>query len=82
MAVHDKESKNRPALSVSHEVRIMLDGVRHPGQSYDGIIRELLLSWGKHQNADVLSAGLLEKKRSFENNEMGNAPIITDFRHD
>lgn len=30
------------SMSVSKEVKDKLDEVRHPGQSYDGIIRELI----------------------------------------
>jgi hypothetical protein len=44
-SVMEYRTKLRPAISVSSEVKMILDGIRHPGQSYDGIIRELLACW-------------------------------------
>jgi len=53
--VVSSDGKQRANLSVSQEVRAMLDYTRHPGQSYDGIIRELLAYWhsrGKTRRRD------------------------------
>ncbi len=37
-----KSKKNRATLSVSMEAKMMLDSIRRIGQSYDGLIRELV----------------------------------------
>jgi len=43
------ENKNRASLNISREVKVMLDEIRHTGQSYDGLIRELATYWRKQQ---------------------------------
>ena len=34
-------------LRVSEETKHALDSIKHPGQSYDGLIQELLALWKK-----------------------------------
>ncbi|MBA7656651.1 hypothetical protein ES703_64578 [subsurface metagenome] len=43
-AVKGKESK-RVSLSISRETKAMLDLVKHTGQSYNGLLQELVTSW-------------------------------------
>ena len=37
--------KQRPTLSISIEAKDLLDSIRHIGQSYDGLIKELVAYW-------------------------------------
>ena len=38
-------AKNRATINISLEAKSELDSVKSPGQSYDGIIRELVKFW-------------------------------------
>ena len=42
-----QEKKKRVTLSISRETKAMLDSVKHPGQSYNGLLQELVTSWKK-----------------------------------
>jgi hypothetical protein len=42
--VNEKKRK-RVNLNVTRETKAMLDSLKHTGQSYDGLIRELLKFW-------------------------------------
>ena len=42
-----QEKKKRVTLSISRETKVMLDSVKHPGQSYNGLLQELVTSWKK-----------------------------------
>ena len=37
--------KNRAVLNISLELKSELDTLKHPGQSYDGLIRQLVEFW-------------------------------------
>jgi predicted CopG family antitoxin len=37
------KSKKRVTVSISRETKEVLDSIKHTGQSYDGLIRELVL---------------------------------------
>jgi len=37
--------KARVTINITQEARLQLDAVKAPGQSYDGIIRELVKFW-------------------------------------
>ena len=39
--------KKRVTLSISRETKALLDSVKHPGQSYNGLLEELVTSWKK-----------------------------------
>ncbi len=41
------KSKKRVTVSISRETKEFLDSIKHTGQSYDGLIRELALGWKK-----------------------------------
>ena len=43
------------SLSISRETKAMLDSVKHPGQSYNGLLQELVTSWKKQ--AEVKGGG-------------------------
>ena len=40
------ESK-RTTIAISERTKDGLDSVKHPGQTYDGVIQELIASWKK-----------------------------------
>ena len=46
------KTRKRASISVSRETKKLLDSVKRPGQSYDGIIQELLMNWEKTQEAE------------------------------
>jgi len=43
------KDKKRVSLSISRETKAMLDSVKHPGQSYNGLLQELVTSWKKQR---------------------------------
>jgi predicted CopG family antitoxin len=45
----EMDNKKRTCLSISKEAKVKLDEIKHTGQSYDGIIQELLMYWKKQQ---------------------------------
>jgi len=47
--------KNRVSLSISSETKRMLDSVKHVGQSYNGLLQELVTLWKKQKGAEVKS---------------------------
>ncbi len=47
--------KTRASLSISKETKGLLDSVKRPGQSYDGVIRELGMHWKNTQEAEKKS---------------------------
>jgi len=47
--VADKEVKRRPAISLSHQTKAELDSIKRSGQSYDGLIKELVKFWREKQ---------------------------------
>ena len=47
MLVVKAKSKKRVTVSISRETKEVLDSIKRPGQSYDGVIRELVNCWKK-----------------------------------
>jgi len=45
--------KKRPSISISEEAKELLDSIKHTGQSYDGLIRELVMSWKNKKETEV-----------------------------
>lgn len=45
--------KKRISLSISTETKAMLNSVRHPGQSYSGLIQELVTFWKKQKGTEA-----------------------------
>ena len=41
-------------IAVSRQTKDSLDSVKHPGQSYDGIIRELIDLWKKVKEEEAV----------------------------
>lgn len=41
----------RASVSISRKTKESLDSIKRPGQSYDGIIRELVNCWKKQEAA-------------------------------
>jgi hypothetical protein len=41
----------RACLNISKEAKLRLDEIRHIGQSYDGLIRELVINWKEQQGS-------------------------------
>jgi len=46
------KTRKRASVSISKETKGFLDSIKRPGQSYDGVIRELVMSWKKEQEAE------------------------------
>jgi len=46
------KARKRASVSNSKETTGFLDSIKRPGQSYDGVIRELVMSWKKEQEAE------------------------------
>jgi hypothetical protein len=45
------KSKKRVTVSISRETKEFLDSIKHTGQSYEGLIRDLVMCWKKKQVA-------------------------------
>lgn len=43
------ETRKRASVSISRETKGFLDSIKRPGQSYDGVIQELVMRWKKNQ---------------------------------
>jgi len=43
------KTRKRAGVSVARETKGLLDTIKRPGQSYDGVIRELVICWKKKQ---------------------------------
>jgi len=43
----------RNTISISQPTKQILDSIKHPGQSYDGLIRELIKLWEKEYGAKI-----------------------------
>jgi predicted CopG family antitoxin len=46
------KTRKRASISISKETKEFLDSIKRPGQSYDGVIRELVISWKKNQEGE------------------------------
>ena len=44
--------KRRASLSISKETKGLLDSIKHTGQSYEGLIQELIKLWGKEHGVE------------------------------
>ena len=51
------KGENRVSLSISRETKAMLDSVKHMGQSYNGLLQELVTLWKKQKRTEVRSGG-------------------------
>lgn len=52
--MHEKEKdRKRVSLSISREKKAMLDSVKHPGQSYNGLLQELVTLWEEQRRMEV-----------------------------
>lgn len=47
------ETAKRVNLSISQQTKVMLDSVKHTGQSYNGLLQELVLAWEKQQEKEA-----------------------------
>jgi len=55
--------KKRASLSISKETKGMLDSIKHTGQSYEGLIQELIKLWGKEHEAEETARALSAVER-------------------
>ncbi len=46
------ETRKRASVSISRETKGFLDSIKRPGQSYDGVIQELVMHWKKNQGTE------------------------------
>jgi hypothetical protein len=46
------KSKKRVTVSISRETKELLDLIKHTGQSYEGLIQELVMCWREKQEAE------------------------------
>ncbi len=52
--MHEKEKdRKRVSLSISREKKAMLDSVKHPGQSYNGLLQELVTLWEEQRRREL-----------------------------
>lgn len=51
----NSDRKNRASLSISKETKKLLNSIKHTGQSYDGLIQELVILWKKEKGIEVKS---------------------------
>lgn len=43
------KTRKRASVSISKETKGFLDSIKRPGQSYDGVIRELVTYWKRNK---------------------------------
>ncbi|MBA7624902.1 hypothetical protein ES703_32316 [subsurface metagenome] len=43
----------RTTISISQPTKHILDSIKHPGQSYDGLIQELIKLWEKEHGEKI-----------------------------
>jgi len=46
------KTKKRVSVSISMETKAMLDSVKHTGQSYNGLLQELVAFWNRQKGAE------------------------------
>jgi len=44
------KERKRASVSVAQDTKNLLDAIKRPGQSYDGVIRELVMHWEKKKS--------------------------------
>ena len=60
-----KKHQRRSTIALSTEIKERLDEIKHPGQSYDGLIRELVDFWKKaHPPKEAAPPGKKEGGKS------------------
>lgn len=42
-----KTTEQRTSVSISKKTKNLLDSIKHPGQSYNGLMQELVVLWEK-----------------------------------
>ena len=47
------DKAKRTTISISHPTKRILDSIKHPGQSYDGLIQELIKLWEKEHGEKI-----------------------------
>lgn len=47
------KTRKRASVSISKETKGFLDSIKRPGQSYDGVIQELVMSWKKKKEEEA-----------------------------
>jgi hypothetical protein len=50
-----RKIKKRVSLSISAETKAKLDSIKHTGQSYNGLLHELVTFWNKQEGMEVKS---------------------------
>ncbi len=53
----NSKSRKRVSLSISRETKAMLDSIKHTGQSYNGLIQDLVSFWKKAKGIAVEESG-------------------------
>ena len=57
----------RVTLSISRETKGLLDSIKHTGQSYNGLIQELVMLWEKQHAVKESLQGRSERTRERAN---------------
>jgi hypothetical protein len=47
------DKAKRTTISISQPTKRILDSIKHPGQSYDGLIQELIKLWEKEHGEKI-----------------------------
>ncbi len=50
--VTEKVRERRSCIAVRQQTKNALDSVKHPGQSYDGVIQEVIKFWKKEHGLE------------------------------
>ncbi len=56
-------AKERACISISRPTKVALDLIKHLGQSYDGLIQELVTLWKKEHGEETDPAPSAERKK-------------------
>lgn len=56
------ESRNRYTLNISRQTKEMLDSIKHTGQSYDGLIQDIVKYWDEGRRTGSKSEITREKR--------------------
>jgi len=46
------KARKRDSVSISKETKAVLDSIKRPGQSYDGVIQELVILWKNQEEKE------------------------------
>ena len=47
------KARKRDSISISKETKAVLDSIKRPGQSYDGVIQELVICWKNQEKEEI-----------------------------